>query len=122
MMKRMAMMLVVAGMAGLSAGCFGLLGGGPEYAATVVVRNDVEPPAALTIVLTQNGDDRATLGTVEAGRERTLRYTSGEIQGSYQLVARQTSGAGVTSRTFTLFDGARVRWDVRENSLSVSQR
>lgn len=123
MKMRMARMLIVLGLVTISAGCFGLFGGGgPEYSATVVVRNDMEPQTELTIVLRQDGDDRETLGTIAAGQERSLSYTSRDLQGSYQLIARQTSGAAVTSRQFTLFDGAQVSWQIRSNTLSVSQR
>lgn len=123
MKTRMVRTLIAFGLAGISAGCFGLFGGGgPEYTATVVVRNDLDPPSVLTILLTQDEDDRETLGTVTPGQESSLSYTSSELQGSYQLVARQSSGASVTSREFTLFDGALVRWQVRSNTLSVSQR
>lgn len=112
--------IFVLGLVGLSAGCVGMLGGGgPESSATVVVRNDISPPASLTIVLRQGGSDRETLGTLAPGEERTFTYSSGSLQGNYQLMARQSSGASVTSRDFTLFADARVHWQVGANSLSV---
>jgi hypothetical protein len=120
---RIASMLIVLGLAASSSGCFGLFGGGsPEYTATLVVRNDLVPPAAVTVVLRQGDADQETLGTIAADQERTLSYTSRDLQGTYQLVARLTTGASVSSREFTLFDGAQVRWQVRSNTLSVTQR
>ncbi len=123
MKMRLARFLIVLALAFSSTGCLGLGGeSGPEYTATVLVRNDVDPPTTLTIVLRQDEDDRETLGSIPSGEERSLNFTSRELQGSYQLVARQTSGAAVTSRAFILFDGAQVSWQVRSNTLSVSQR
>ncbi|MBR9988163.1 MAG: hypothetical protein KFH98_00320 [Gemmatimonadetes bacterium] len=111
---------LVLGLAGVTAGCFGFLGGGePETTATVLVLNDLNPPSVLTIEMRRSGDDTETLGTVPAGEERTLTYSSSELQGNYQLIARQSSGASVTSRDFTLFAGARVQWQVGSNTLSV---
>jgi hypothetical protein len=122
MKMRTARMLIVLGLTGIFAGCFGMFGArGPEYTATVVVRNDVDPPTVMTIVLRQDGNDRETLGSIEAGQERSLSYTSRNLQGSYQLIARQSSGAAMTSREFTLFDGARVHWQIRSNTLTVTQ-
>lgn len=113
-------LIFVLGLAGLSAGCFGILGGGvPQSSATVVVRNDITPPTSLTIVLRQDGRDRETLGTLAPGEERTFTYSSSSLQGNYQLLARQSSGAAVTSRDFTLFADARVHWQVGANALSV---
>lgn len=123
MALRMVRLLLVLGIAGLSAGCFGILGGnsGPEYSSSVVVRNDFDPPTNFTIELRRVGDDTKTLGSVAAGDERVLNYTSKDLQGTYQLIARQSSGAAVQSREFTLFADARVEWQIRSNNLAVSQ-
>jgi len=104
------------------AGCFGIFGGGgPEASAVLTVLNDLDPPAAMTIELRRDGDDESTVGTVPGGAERTLTYSSTNLQGAYQLVARQASGAAVVSREFTLFPDAQVRWQLRTNSVIVSQ-
>lgn len=124
MALRMFKLLLVLGIAGLSAGCMGILGGGssgPEYSASVVVRNDFDPPTNFTIELRRMGDDSKTLGTVAPGDTRPMNYTSKDLQGTYQLIARQSSGAAVTSREFTLFADARVEWQIRSNVLTVSQ-
>ncbi|HSK21283.1 MAG TPA: hypothetical protein VK912_19160 [Longimicrobiales bacterium] len=106
----------------LTTGCFGLFGsGGPEESAIVTVLNDLDPPNTMTIELRRDGDDEGTLGTVPGGAERALTYESRNLQGAYQLVARQPSGAAVVSREFTLFADARVRWQLRTNSVTVSQ-
>ena len=120
-MIRFALVLFVAGM---TTGCFGILGGGggPELSATVLVRNDIDPPSALRIELRRVGADTETLGNVGPGEERTLNYSSSELQGTYQLVGRQNNGAAVTSREFTLFSGAQVQWQIRTNTLNVIQR
>jgi hypothetical protein len=119
---RIMKLILVLGIAGLSAGCFGVLGGGgPQASATVVVRNDLDPPGTLTVVLRQGDNDRETLGTLAPGEERTFTYSSSSLQGNYQLLARQSSGAAVTSRAFTLFADARVHWQVGANSLSVTE-
>ena len=113
-------MIFVLGLAVLSGGCFGIFGGGdPQSRATVMVRNDISPPTSLTIVIRQADSDQETLGTLAPGDERTFTYSSESLQGTYQLVARQSSGAAVTSREFTLFTNARVNWQVGPNSLSV---
>lgn len=118
---RTVRLLIALGLGGLSAGCFGFLGGGPESSATVVVRNDVDPPTAYTIQLRRMDGDTETLGTVAAGDERVMTFSSGDLQGTYQLIARQSSGAAVTSREFTLFADARVQWQVGTNVLTVAQ-
>jgi hypothetical protein len=120
MKSHMVRWIFVLGLAVLSAGCFGILGGGgPQSRATVMVRNDISSPTSLTIVIQRAGSDRETLGTLAPGEEKTFTYSSRSLQGNYQLVARQSSGAAVTSREFTLFTDARVHWQVGPNSLSV---
>lgn len=122
MKLRIIRLAIMVGLAGMTAGCFGFLGGGgPETTATVVVNNDVDPPTALTIELRRSGGDTERLGTVPAGEERTMSYSSSDLQGSYQLVALQSSGAAVTSREFTLFEDAQVRWQLRTNTLTVTE-
>lgn len=106
----------------LTAGCFGLFGsGGPEETATITVLNDLAPSEAMTIELRKVGEDASTLGTVGGGAERTLVYRSSDLQGTHQLLARQPSGAAVVSREFTLFANAQVRWEMRTNSVTVTQ-
>lgn len=106
----------------LSTGCFGMFGNrSPEESAVITVLNDMDPPDDMVILIRRNGEDETTLGTVPRGSERALSYESRDLQGAYQLVARQTSGAAVVSREFTLFEGARVRWHMRTNSVTVSQ-
>lgn len=105
-----------------STGCFGIFGSrGPEESAVITVLNDLDPPDAMTIEIRRNGDDETTLGTVPGAAERALTYESRNLQGSYQLVARRTSGAALVSREFTLFAGARARWQMRTNSVTVTQ-
>ena len=106
----------------LSTGCFGLFGGSdPEESAVITVLNYLDPPDARTIRIRPRGEDETTLGTVPGAAERELTYKSANLQGAYQLVARQSSGAALVSREFTLFVGARVRWEMRTNSVTVSQ-
>ena len=105
-----------------TAGCARILGGGaPQTSATILVRNDVDPSAPLKIEIRRSNGDSETLGTVDASQERTMRFTSRELQGTYQLIGRQSSGAAVTSRDFTLFDNAQVAWQIRSNTVSVTQ-
>lgn len=106
----------------LTTGCFGLFGsGGPEESTTITVLNDLDPSEAMTIELRKAGDDASTLGTVDGGAERALVYRSTDLQGAYQLLARQRSGAAIVSREFTLFANAHVRWQMRTNSVTVTQ-
>lgn len=122
MKRRTLTILLALILTTLTTGCFGILGSrGPEESAVITVLNDVDPPETRTIQIRQDGDDKATLGTVPAGAEREMTYESRNLQGAYQLVAQQTSGAAVVSREFTLFLGARVRWDMRTNTVTVSQ-
>lgn len=119
---RMTNIAFVLALVASTAGCAGFIGGGaPETSATVIVHNDVEPATSLTVEIRRSNGDSETLGTVEAGQERTLRFTSRELQGTYQLIGRQSSGAAVTSRDFTLFENAQVRWQMRSNTVSVTQ-
>lgn len=122
-MKLRPLTLVIALVLTMSTGCFGIFGSrGPEENAVVTVLNDLDPPGAMTIELRRDGDDHSTLGSVPGGAERALTYTSRDLQGAYQLVARLPSGAALVSREFTLFAGAHVRWQMRTNSVTVSQR
>jgi hypothetical protein len=106
----------------LSAGCFSFFGSSePEESAAVTVVNDLDPPDTRTILIRPRGEDEERLGTVAGGDERELTYESTDLQGAYQLMARQSSGAALVSREFTLFAGARVRWEMRTNSVTVSQ-
>lgn len=108
--------------ASLNTGCFGLFGGGgADESAMITVVNDLDPTETRTIQIRRGGDDETTLGTVPGNAERMLTYEAEDLQGTYQLVARQSSGAAVVSREFTLFAGARVRWQMRTNSVTVSQ-
>lgn len=122
MKRRPHKILVALVLATLSTGCFGLFGsGGPEESAVIIVLNDLDPPDARMIRIRPRGEDETTLGTVPGAAERTLTYESTNLQGAYQLVAPQSSGAALVSREFTLFAGARVRWEMRTNSVTVTQ-
>lgn len=119
---RMTGLVFLLALVASTAGCSTFIGGGaPESSATVVVRNDIDPPTSLTIEIRRSDGDTETLGTVDAGQERTLRFSSSDLQGTYQLIGRQSSGAAVTSREFTLFANARVDWQVRSNTVNVTQ-
>jgi hypothetical protein len=122
-MKQRPFILVFAlVLATLTTGCLGIFGSrSPEESAVVTVLNDLDPPGERTIEIRRVGDDANTLGTVPGGAERALTYRSRDMQGAYQLVARLPSGAAVVSREFTLFADARVRWEMRTNSVSTSQ-
>lgn len=122
MKLRLFAIMFVLSLTTLTTGCFGLFGSrGPEESATIIVLNDMDPPEAMTIELRKNGDDESTLGTVDAGAERVMTYRSRDLQGAYQLMARQSSGAAVVSREFTLFANAQVRWQMRTNSIVVTE-
>ena len=103
-----------------TAGCMGLINRGPEESATITVVNEVDPPMTMTIQVRRDNDDD-DLGTVSGGNEREFTYTSRNLRGTYQLVARESAGGGMVSREFTLFSGARVRWEIKTNTLSTSQ-
>jgi hypothetical protein len=105
----------------LATACSFLGSSGPEESATIVVLNDLDPSATMTIELRKGGGDGSTLGTVDGGTERTLQFKSREMQGTWQLQARLPSGAAVVSREFTLFAGANVRWQMRTNAVTVTQ-
>ncbi len=122
MKLRRSTVFFVLVLASLSTGCFGLFGShGTKESATISVVNDMQPSDDMSIEIRRNGGDQKKLGTVPAGVERALTYESSDLQGSYQLVARQSSGAALVSREFTLFAGARVRWDMQANSVTVTQ-
>ncbi len=123
MKPRISSIIAVLALAVLSTGCLGILsgGGGEEKQASFIVYNDVQPQARVTIKLRRNDKDVATLGTIEAGDQRTLTYSAADFSGNFRLVSDQPSGAASISREFTLFDGAQVRWQIRANTLSVLQ-
>lgn len=123
MKPRLLSLAVALLLATVSTGCFGLFGGSsePDQSAVITVLNDVDPPREVTVEIRRSGDDASNLGTVSAGAQRDLTYRSSNLQGAYQLVARQPSGAAIVSREFTLFPDARVRWQMRTNSVTVSQ-
>lgn len=121
-MKRPTVVFLALVMTTLTTGCFGIFGSeAAQETAVITVLNNMDPPDAMTIQIRRTGDDETTLGTVPASAERTLTYESTSLQGTYQLVARQTSGAALVSREFTLFADARVRWQMRTNTVTVSQ-
>lgn len=105
----------------LNTGCGFLGSSGPEESTTIIVLNDLVPAEAMTIELRKSGGDDSTLGTVDAGAERTMVFRSRDLQGAYQLRARQPSGAALVSREFTLFANAQVRWQMRTNSVNVTE-
>ena len=107
------------GLATLTTGCF-IGNRSPEETAVITVVNNVDPPVAMIIELRQDGDDDE-MDTVPGGSERALPYRSRNMRGIYQLIARESTGGAVLSREFTLFSGAQVRWEIRTNTLSVSQ-
>ena len=100
---------------------------GPELSAGDVggaieirVENDFSPPGPVTIwILTVRGG-RRNLGSVPADRNRRFRFADYGLPREYVLMAVLEDRREILSRRFQLFDGAIVRWWIRNNDVRVT--
>lgn len=87
--------------------------------ASVVVVNDLRPPAVVTVRVVSSSGARRILGTVPPDATRTFEYDETAFAGQYRLTAERSDGQTVESRTFNLFLAAQVRWSLFNNSLTI---
>lgn len=90
--------------------------------ATVRIRNDLVPAAALTISLLPASGARRTIGVVEPSRTMELRVPLGSSADPHRLIAEAGSGPATVSRQFTWSNAAVVEWNVGQNTLNVAAR
>ncbi len=83
--------------------------------AVVEVHNDLSPPREITVRVLSSTGQRVLIGTVPAGRTRTLRFQASGFNGQYRLAGESMGGSTVTSSYFTLSAGDRLVWTVGPN-------
>jgi hypothetical protein len=104
----------------LLAACAAGRTGGPAGPTTkVAVENNLVPSRSVSVRLVSSAGTRMRLGEVGPRRTQALEIMESIFPGSYQLVAETSTGGEIVSRTFNLFPGAAVTWDLRNNTILV---
>jgi hypothetical protein len=108
----------------LSAGCSLMRHASPPESVDVEIDNNLVVPTPLTIYVLSAAGQRQLLGSVNAGRQTTLRFRNGAITGAYRFVAReasQTHGEYLTSPAIDLRGGELVTWNLRSNVVLLAR-
>lgn len=96
-------------------------GQGEGEDVSVLVLNDLDPPAAISVyMLEASSGRRVLLGGVSPGRTGRLTYRHAALRGYFILEARPLRGARIRSDAFPLFHGDHVIWSVRANLIRVT--
>lgn len=84
------------------------------------IRNNLIPPATITIYLVPRSGVERELGTIFGSGEQTLRYRGLPLQGEYQLEARADTRS-LTSPILVLTKVLGVDWDLQRNYVQVTK-
>lgn len=87
--------------------------------ATIVVENNLNPPAAVTIHAVSSLGSRQRVGSVPPGSTRTLRVSAGSLVGQYRFIADAGLGRELVSVPLPLSGGETVRWELNTNTAVV---
>lgn len=104
---------------GLLAGCipFGQRGATGEQ-ITLRVRNDLDPPTALTAYVVPVGGEPRLLGPVQPDATQSFFFEPLPVPG-YSFLATTTAGRSVTSDTVALGANSVVVWELTGNTLRL---
>lgn len=92
-------------------------GGGDQVA--VQVRNDIVPPATITVYIAPETGSRRRLGTIPPNGQQTFTYNPGIRSMEHRLVAEVSGGQGTQSNPFTLEGATRVTWGASTQVVNV---
>lgn len=92
---------------------------GSRDLATVVVENNLAPPAQVTVYAVSSIGSQERVGIVAPGTTRSLRFSAGVGSGQIRLIARADGGQQVTSQPIPLQGGQTVRWSLFANNIDV---
>lgn len=93
-----------------------------EDQVSIRIENNLRPESEVTVRLISTSGTRRVLGSVSPHTTRTLEYAESPFSGSYRLTAQSADGREVSSQAFALFGGARVVWELFNNTLNVAAR
>ncbi len=93
-----------------------------EDAVRVRVKNNLQPPASLTVSIVPTNGARQMLGVIEPSATKVLRFEQQQDAFQYRLVAETAAGVPISSRPFTLEDVATVEWDLSLNTIDLHSR
>lgn len=97
-------------------------GGGRETdLVRVVIRNDLIPPASVTVRLLGPGGQSLGIVSVSPGSSASRWMRTDSFGGMFRLQAEMTRSSEVRSTPFSLFPGAEVVWELRSNLVRVEQ-
>jgi len=82
---------------------------------TVVVNNDLMPSSAVSIWIIPQSSRQILIGSVGPGQRAELEFRPQRSVIGYRLRARASGGKEVISNNFSVYDGARVHWELRTN-------
>lgn len=92
-------------------------GGGNQVAFQV--RNDIVPPATITVYIAPETGSRRRLGTIPPNGQQTFNFNPGIRSMEHRLVAEVSGGQGTQSNPFTLEGATRVTWGASTQVVNV---
>ena len=87
----------------------------------IQVNNNFTPPDQVTVFITSQTGTKVMLGTVSPGRKGTFNYQPTLASDRFSLLAQTTQGQTMTSQLFTLVDAESVMWDLRSNTMQITE-
>jgi hypothetical protein len=100
----------------------------PEVAASlspkvmIQIANNFTPPDQVTVYIVNQTGSRQVLGSVSPGQKKSFPYQPTNAVDKFSLVAQPTQRApSMTSNLFTLVNAETVMWDLRSNTLQVTE-
>lgn len=95
---------------------------GSQSDVTVLINNNLIPPASLTIYLVPRAGIERNLGNLVGSGRHTLHYRGFPLGGEYQLIARTTGDRAFGSPVMVLDNVSRIDWDLQRNFVDITYR
>ena len=92
---------------------------GAQSTVVIDIRNDLIPPAHVSVYLVPEAGIERLLGTVTSGRQ-TLQYRGLAPVGNHRLAARMTSGRAILSNVRVMDGVTGLEWVLMSNFLRVT--
>jgi len=86
---------------------------------TFQVRNDIVPPATITVYIAPETGSRRRLGTIPPNGQDTFSFLPGIRSMEFRLVAEVSGGQNSQSNPFTLEGATRVTWGASTQVVNV---
>ena len=88
----------------------------------IQIANNYSPPDQVTVYIVNQTGSRQVLGSVSPGQKKSFPYQPTNAVDKFSLVAQPTQKSAVmTSNVFTLVNAETVIWDLRSNTLQITE-